>query len=74
MPGSPRNFGTRDGRAVTAEEVRAEFIEFQKARIARAAEQVKRACDRRDYDTAGAWVKQFAFEVKRLNTIDPVIL
>ena len=46
-------------------------IEFQKARITRASEQVKRACDRRDYDTAGAWVRQFAIEVKRLNAIDP---
>ena len=49
-------------------------IEFQKARITRASEQVKRACDRRDYDTAGAWVRQFAIEVKRLHPIDPVIL
>ena len=71
MPGSPRNFGTRDGRAVTAEEVRAELIAHQKARITRASEQVKRACDRRDYDTAQAWVRQFAIEVKRLNAIDP---
>ena len=71
MPRSPRNFGTRDGRAVTADEVRAELIEFHKARITRASEQVKRACDRRDYDTAGAWVRQFAIEVKRLNAIDP---
>ena len=71
MPGSPKNFGTRDGRAVTVDEVRAEFIQFQKARITRASEQVKRACDRRDYETAQAWVRQFAIEVKRLNAIDP---
>ena len=46
-------------------------IEFQKARITRASEQFRRACDRRDYETAQAWVRQFAIEVKRLNAIDP---